>query len=221
MRGMRIGDGVVALLVMGVAAFFLLPQTRQLYEHAYAHAPVLLSFLKFALLATGGEIVAMRLRTGNYQTKGFGVFPKTVIWGLLGITIYWAFIIFASGTPNLFPVLKTLPDPWNRLAVAFVISFFMNIIYAPPMMLTHHLTDRFIADHGGRFPVSRLDVLTLVKRIDWEKMWGFVFKKTIPLFWIPAHTITFLLPEQFRVLFAATLSLILGLILGSVRRKAE
>ncbi len=218
---MRIGDGVGLLLVLGLAAFFLVPDTRHLYETAYGRAPVLLSFLKFALLATAGEIVAMRLRTGNYHTDGFGVLPKMVVWGLLGVTIYWAFIIFATGTPNVFPALKTLPEPWDRVAVAFAISFFMNIIYAPPMMLTHHLTDRFISDHNGRFPVSQLNVLDLMKKIDWDKMWGFVFKKTIPLFWIPAHTITFLLPEQYRVLFAVMLSVILGLILGSVRRQPQ
>ncbi len=218
---MRIGDGVGLLLVAGLAAFFLIPDTRHLYETAYGQAPVLLSFLKFALLATAGEILAMRLRTGNYRTDGFGVIPKMIVWGLLGVTIYWAFIIFASGTPNVFPVLKKLPDPWGGVAIAFAISVFMNIIYAPPMMLTHHLTDRFIANHDGRFPISRLNVLNLLKQIDWDKMWGFVFKKTIPLFWIPAHTITFLLPEQYRVLFAVVLSVILGLILGSVRRQPE
>jgi len=41
-----------------------------------------------------------------------------------------------------------------------------------------------------------------------------VFKKTIPLFWIPAHTITFLLNPDYQVLFAAFLSIVLGAILA-------
>jgi hypothetical protein len=45
-------------------------------------------------------------------------------------------------------------------------------------------------------------------------VWGFVFKKTIPFFWIPAHTITFLLPPELRVLFAAALGIVLGVILA-------
>jgi hypothetical protein len=45
-------------------------------------------------------------------------------------------------------------------------------------------------------------------------MWGFVFKKTIPFFWIPAHTITFLLPPDVQVLFAALLGIALGTILA-------
>jgi hypothetical protein len=54
----------------------------------------------------------------------------------------------------------------------------------------------------------------MLKKIDWQVMWGFVFKKTLPLFWIPAHTVTFLLPEMHRVLFAALLGIVLGTILA-------
>lgn len=216
---MRLGDVVAAFLVCTLAAFFLVPSTRALYEAAYSQMPVLLSFLKFGLLATAGEILAMRINTGTYDTRGFGVLPKMIVWGFLGIAIYWAFIIFATGTPNVFPAIGRLPGPWNRVLNALAISVFMNIIFAPPMMLTHHLTDRFIGDHGGRFPIRRLNILDLLNRVDWDRMWGFVFKKTIPLFWIPAHTVTFLLPENYRVLFAVMLSVVLGLILGSVRAK--
>ncbi len=46
-------------------------------------------------------------------------------------------------------------------------------------------------------------------------------KKTIPLFWIPAHTITFLLPEEFRVLFAAVLSVMLGVLLSLGSRHTD
>ena len=42
----------------------------------------------------------------------------------------------------------------------------------------------------------------------------FVVGKTIPFFWIPAHTVTFLLPPEYRVFVAALLSIALGLILA-------
>ena len=54
----------------------------------------------------------------------------------------------------------------------------------------------------------------MAHKINWEVQWGFVFKKTIPLFWYPAHTITFLLPGDYQVLFAAFLGVVLGLILS-------
>jgi len=59
------------------------------------------------------------------------------------------------------------------------------------------------------------------KGINWNIQWHFVFKKTIPFFWIPAHTITFLLPADFQVLFAALLSVMLGLILAIASLKSK
>ncbi|MCK7530557.1 MAG: Mpv17/PMP22 family protein [Marinilabiliales bacterium] len=47
-----------------------------------------------------------------------------------------------------------------------------------------------------------------------------VLKKTIPFFWIPAQTITFLLPPEFQILFAALLSTVLGVILACRSAKA-
>jgi len=58
-----------------------------------------------------------------------------------------------------------------------------------------------------------------LESIDWSRMWNFVFKKTIPFFWIPAHTITFLLPAQYRTAFAALLSVALGILLGIAGKK--
>jgi len=46
-----------------------------------------------------------------------------------------------------------------------------------------------------------------------------VYKKTIPFFWIPAHTISFLLPAAYRTLFAALLGVALGLILTIAVKK--
>jgi len=43
---------------------------------------------------------------------------------------------------------------------------------------------------------------------------NFVLLKTIPFFWIPAHTLTFLLPKEYRIVIAAFLSVVLGVILA-------
>ena len=70
-------------------------------------------------------------------------------------------------------------------------------------------------------PAKKFSALThlipmgeIISGLNWEVQWGFVFKKTIPLFWIPAHTITFLLPPDMQVLFAALCSVVLGLFLS-------
>ena len=56
-------------------------------------------------------------------------------------------------------------------------------------------------------------------KVNWDVQWNVVFKKTIPLFWFPAHTITFILPSTFQVLFAALLGVALGLILALASNK--
>jgi hypothetical protein len=216
---MLFGDLIAGILCAGLALFFLFPGTRLLYDQAYSAAPVLVSFLKFAFLATGGEWFAKRIRDHSYSIKGFGLLPKALIWGILGIFIYWAFQIFGSGVSAAFPFIKNPAGFGMKLLGAFLTSLMMNLIFSPVLMLTHHLTDKYIVLNQGRFPLRKTTVQPLFEAIDWNRMWGFVFVKTIPFFWIPAHTITFLLPAQYRPLFAAMLSVVLGILLGIGSKK--
>lgn len=211
---MKRSDILAVLFVFGVLAIFIFPHSRDLYNVAYGRFPIVLSFLKFALLATFGEMLILRLFQGRYAYKEFGVLPKALVWGFLGITLYFAFTIFAGGVTNMIKA----ETPGMKLLQSFSISFFMNIFYAPILMLTHHISDIFIADNNGRFPITKFRTMGLLKKIDWEKMWGFVIKRTIPLFWIPVHTITFLLPEQYRIIIAAVLSIVLGLFLATTKK---
>ena len=182
------------------------------------------SFIKFAILATMGEVIGLRIKTGSYYKKGFGIVPRMIVWGFLGITIKIAFVIFAVGTPaflqsiglqDAMSVMKGAFTP-EKLLVAFSISVAMNVIYAPVMMTLHKITDMHILANNGTI----VGLFTPIKfkkyfvNLDWNIQWNFVFKKTIPFFWIPAHTITFLLPPDFQVLFAALLGIALGVILA-------
>jgi hypothetical protein len=111
----------------------------------------------------------------------------------------------------------------GKLLIAFSISFMMNTIYAPVMMTTHKVTDTHILDTGGTIHglFTRIKVGEILKNLNWDVQWNFVFKKTIPFFWYPAHTLTFLLPADFQVLFAALLSIALGLILAIASIKSR
>jgi hypothetical protein len=216
---MLLGDLVAVIFCVGMALFFLFPGTRFLYDQAYSVVPLLVTFLKFALLATGGEWFAKRIRDHSYSVKGFGLLPKAIVWGILGIFIYWAFQIFGTGVPAAFPFIKNASGFVMKLFGAFLTSLLMNLIFSPVLMLTHHLTDKYIVLNNGKFPFRKTAVQPLFEAIDWNRMWGFVFAKTIPFFWIPAHTITFLLPAQYRTLFAALLSVFLGILLGIASKK--
>ncbi|GAB1406018.1 hypothetical protein MASR1M74_32010 [Lentimicrobium sp.] len=192
----------------------------------------IMSFIKFAILATLGEVIGLRIKTGKYYERGFGLLPRALVWGLLGIGIKAAFIIFTTGTINLLAYLnfKQAGEVFaggfsmGKLFVAFSISVCLNTIFAPVMMTVHKITDTHILDTGGSLKgfLTPIPVSGILQRFNWDVQWGFVFKKTIPFFWYPAHTITFLLPEDFQVLFAALLGIALGTILAiaSLRSRA-
>ena len=104
---------------------------------------------------------------------------------------------------------------------ALLISLTMNTTFAPVFMTLHKITDTHILNNGGslRALVRPIPMRRIISSLNWEVQWGFVFKKTIPFFWYPAHTITFMLPPDMRVLFAALLGIVLGVLLAVAARK--
>ncbi len=216
------------LLLLFLAALFLpfmlSTSLFQAYDEFNKAHGMIMSFIKFGILATLGELIGQRIRTGNYFNKNFGILPKAIIWGFLGLTINMAFVLFSKGTPAFlaylgFDVSRT--DGFALFLIAFSISTLMNLIYAPVMMTLHAITDRHVQAHQGRLSAlyNGIRFGEIMQAMDWRRQWSFVFARTIPFFWIPAHTITFLLPTEFRVLFAAILGIVLGIILALASRK--
>ncbi|PIE84270.1 MAG: hypothetical protein CSA07_02715 [Bacteroidia bacterium] len=228
---MRTKDlGVIILALAFISLFALVEPVQEAYDWLNGQHGMVAAFLKFALLATFGEMLAARIRSGQYVPPGFGLLPRAVVWGILGLTVKLAFVIFATGVPTFLAYLglaeatEALAGPMGpqRVLVALAVSAVMNTVYAPVMMLTHKITDMHIAEwQGGMGALThRIHVVDILReRIDWKVQWNFVFAKTIPLFWIPAHTISFLLPADMRTLFAAVLSIALGLILAFASKK--
>jgi hypothetical protein len=204
--------------------FFLSAELLTGYKTMNAEHPFLIGFLKFAILATMGESIGLRLREGVYNKKGFGLIPRAIVWGFLGMTIVMAFKIFSAGAPVFLKTLgiagaaESLAGPMTglRILTAFTISVTLNLIYAPVMMTLHKITDTHIIKNGGTVAglLKPIKMGEIIAKLDWKVQWNFIFKKTIPFFWIPAHTITFLLPVEFQVLFAALLGIALGVILS-------
>lgn len=192
---------------------------------------MIMSFFKFAILATLGEVIALRIKTGFYNAPGFGILPRMIVWGFLGLAINVAFQVFSIGGPVFLSYLglSNAPEAMKssfsalKLLDAFTISVTMNLVFAPVMMTFHKITDTHIIRTGGTIAgfFSPIPFASILQNMNWDVMWNFIFKKTIPFFWIPAHTITFLLPTEFRVLFAALLGVALGLILAFGGQKAN
>jgi len=216
------------LFFLGLSCFFLpfllFKDLSDAYFQINREHGLPMSFIKFFFLATLGELIGLRIKTGRYYYKGFGLFPRAIVWGFLGISIYMAFAIFASGTPvllekmgfhNATGILQSELS-WRKAAVSFSIATALNLFYAPVLMTFHKITDTHILENGGtlRGFLRPVDFARIFSSINWDVQWNFVFKRTIPMFWIPAQTITFLLPEEYRVLFAAFLGIVLGIILA-------
>ncbi len=215
---------VIIACVIFFLPFFISETVYHAYEGFNSEHGMITSFIKFAILATFGEAIGLRIRTGKYNHKGFGLIPRAIVWGFLGLTIKLAFVVFAVGTPAFlsFLGLQAAPTAMQssisllKILVAFSISATMNIIYAPIMMTFHKITDTHILNNGGAISglFKPIKFGEIISSLNWNVQWNFVFKKTIPFFWIPAHTITFLLPTDFQVLFAALLGIVLGVLLA-------
>lgn len=162
-----------------------------------------------------GELLARRIVVGEWE-KPSGLLFRALIWGFLGMVIVAIFSIFSIGVTGL--VEKgMLPGKGSVFVTAFLISAIMNTTFAPCMMMFHRYTDTWIdLKHSRGGKITSKDVVTA---IDWNGFVSFVLFKTVPLFWIPAHTITFMLPGEYRVLMAAFLSIALGAILAFSKKK--
>ncbi len=219
--------------------FFLSNQVLRFYENFNTEHPFLISFIKFAILSTLGEIIGLRIRTGQYLQNGFGIIPRALVWGFLGIGIKMAFVIFGEGAPRMLALMGVNFPYGNpaevlkqdffstfsglQLLTAFTVSATMNTFFAPVFMTIHKITDTHILNTGGtlREFFKPINVGKIMDGINWKVQWNFVFKRTIPLFWIPAHTLTFLFPAEYRILFAAFLGIVLGILLSLASLKSR
>jgi len=171
--------------------------------------PLPMGFLKLAALATFGEFVKIRRTTCKWSFKDWPL--KLIVWGMFGVWFALVFPLFGAGTAGI--TEKGLWPVAGGIFAAFSTSLWMNILalYAWPMMLVHEYFNKVI--EKKKF----VSTVKFAESLD-KKAWFRFIPLTILFFWLPAHTITFLLPEEFRVLMAALLSLALGFLL-TIKKK--
>ena len=181
---------LLALLVLFLP-FLLSDRIFQAYYHFNLQNGLLMSFIKFFFLATLGELIGLRIKTGRYWQQGFGLLPRALVWGFLGMTIYLAFGIFASGTPVIlekmgFRDARSLLGAelgWRKVLVSFSISTALNLFYAPVMMTFHKITDTHILETGGslRGFFGPMDLARILKEIGiWNRQNGEAIFETRP-----------------------------------------
>lgn len=207
------GDVIWIALFIG---FTFIIVTKSVLFHWMNEHPYFGGFVKFALLATMGELLVGRVLQKRW-TLPPAFAARVAIWGFLGMVITLIFKVFSAGVVGAMQA-GLLPFEGNAVLTALLISTLMNLTFAPTMMAFHRFTDAYLDICFGQR--KKPTVSELVQKMDFVTFIGFVIQKTIPLFWIPAHTITFLLPSEFRVVVAAYLSIALGLLLAIAKSKA-
>lgn len=210
----------VILSLVGFAAILIIPASREVFKTLSATHPYLMGFAKFAVLATAGELLAVRLAKKEWTLPSY-VWVRFLIWGVIGVWITYMMKIFGAGVGALMSQ-GLLPSPENTLLntfiKAFLISATMNLSFGPTFMALHKCSDTLldIRATGKR----KITLANVIHKVDWEKFASFTLCKTVPLFWIPAHTVTFMLPSEYQVAMAAALSVALGIILNLKRKKS-
>ncbi|QUI90308.1 hypothetical protein PGIN_7BTORR_00190 [Porphyromonas gingivalis] len=206
---MKKGDLLILLIIILMLGLMLSPWTSETFNSLSLHYPYYIGFLKFAILATIGEVLAGRIKAQRYTCPTY-LWVRIVIWGIVGILIVFNFGLYEAGIRGII-ARGLLPDIDSSVYTAFLISSAMNLTFGPAFMAAHRISDTYLENKAtGRGGSIRL----AVERVDWNRFMTFVVGKTIPFFWIPAHTVTFLLPPEYRVFVAALLSIALGLILA-------
>jgi len=217
---MKFKDVLFAAVLIVISLFVFLPMTNPIFVKLTTNYPYFMGFMKTMILASMGEMLVKRIKTKTYFGDT-GIILKAIVWGFIGMTFVFVFPLFDGGIKSVFDERVLFENIFlNKLFYALMVSITMNIIFAPTFMMFHRITDTYILlSEGSLRKIGHIKLNDVVDRIDFKFFFSFVILKTIPFFWIPAHTITFMLPATYRVLMAGYLSMALGILL-SIRRKS-
>ena len=165
--------------------------------------PLLSAAVQFGLLGTFGEILSHILRTKKVglPNSPLEMAGKLLAWALLGVVIKYGFTMMKGSVLALIEHGMLPAFCADGIGWAFSVSVITNVFFGPQMMYFHRVEDNII-----------------LRR--WEFAGIETALKTLVWFWIPAHTVTFLLPKEFQIGLAAIWSIALGIILGLSIKKA-
>lgn len=169
------------------------------YITAVTQHPVLSAVIQFAILGTCGDILSrcvVARRIHNPFSRG-QVLYKMAEWSILAVFTKYAFMGF-KGFVAALEAQGYLPQ-LNVFTGALAVSVSMNLQFGLLLVIVHRVLDHL---PEGRVNWGNID------RAFYSLVW----------FWIPAHTVTFMLPKPFQIGLAAVWSLALGLLLGYFNR---
>ena len=158
--------------------------------------------IQFALLGTLGDMIAKWLLKGQLfmPYSLVTLFLKMIEWAVLAICIKYAFVGFQGFVDGLL-AHEMIPE-LGLFGRAFAVSVSMNLQFGLLLVILHRYLDNLVAR---------------------ENNWANIDKgmKSLVWFWIPAHTITFMLDKPYQIGLAAIWSVVLGVILGYFNRQEK
>lgn len=196
-------------------AILAIPASREVFRQVVGDHPYTTGFLKFALLATVGELMAGKITHGYWRVPN-KVVARAVVWGIIGAVMAFIMKIFSAGVV-VFLNYTGEGGLGELFLKAFMTSCVLNFAFGPVMMACHKMSDTYL-DMKSRGE-SDTSISAVARTVDWVKFINFVILRTVPIFWVPAHTLTFMLPAEFQVAMAAALSIALGIILSLQSKK--
>ncbi len=164
--------------------------------------PITSAMVQFAILGTFGDIISKWIvqKSFKYPFSALMTLWKMLVWAILAVAIKYAFMGYGGFLDALVAEGWLPAFPEGSLGRAFALSTLMNIQFGLLMVISHRILDNI--------PLK-------------EKNWKNIHKSMYSLlwFWIPAHTVTFMMPDTLKMGLAALWSVALGLILGFFNRK--
>lgn len=210
-----------ALLLVWVLVLSI-PVSRTAFISFTEVHPYVGGFVKFAILATMGDVLGARILNGKWQMPQ-GFIYKAIVWGVLGMVITLVFTVFMAGAAGA-QANGRLPFADSTFAHAFFGSMIMNLTFGPMMYVYHKFADLFIdmkiEQKLGKLK-GAITLKAMVERIDWYGLVSFSWLTTCLFIWIPLHTAVFLLPAEYRVLASAFLSILLGALIAFSKKGAK
>ena len=162
--------------------------------------PIYSAMIQFAVLGTLGDVISKWMQQGKIflPYKWTIIILKMIEWAVIAITIKYAFVGFQGFVDSL--IEHQLVPELGKFGRAFTVSATMNLQYGLFLVFFHRFLDNLIAR---------------------QKNWTNIDKGMLSLiwFWIPAHTVTFMLDKPYQIGLAAIWSVVLGIILGFYNRE--
>lgn len=215
---MKKGDVLWACGILAWVAMLAIPASLDLFKQIVAGYPLLSSFFKFAMLATMGELLGKRIVLKKWY-KPLYLPVRIIVWGFIGVMVSIAFSVFNNGVGQT-QLAGLLPGGKSTVFHAFFTSFCMNLTFGPMLFVFHKCSDTLLEIvHEEGF--GKVSLKGVVDHIDWVSFVRIVMIKTSLFFWVPAHTLVFMLPPEYRILASAFLSIMLGVFLAVFSMKKD